>query len=147
MGEDTEFRAGQFRAKPRERFFVARGEYKIAAFGSERAGDGKSDAARGARDQGDTTFQGRGFGNAGHGFVEDILRHWMGTRIAGARRLRDSRRDGGATRLRSDADGSATGIQSESLLRCGSSLASNWLLRRNVAFRRRASSCRGGGLR
>lgn len=52
VGEDFDFRGRQFPADFAQGGLVASGEDQIAAFGGEGAGDGESDAAGGASDEG-----------------------------------------------------------------------------------------------
>jgi hypothetical protein len=60
VGKDFSFRRSEFPADFRERLFVASGEDQVAGFGGEGSGDGESDAARGAGDEGDLAAEADG---------------------------------------------------------------------------------------
>lgn len=57
LGENAEFRTGQFPADASQSFCVTGGEDQVAMFGGESAGDGESDAARGAGDERDLAVE------------------------------------------------------------------------------------------
>jgi len=57
VSENFDFCGGQFPADFAQGCSVAGGENQIAAFGGEGTGDGESDAAAGAGDEGDVVEQ------------------------------------------------------------------------------------------
>jgi len=61
VGEDLDLCGSEFPADFVEGFLVASGEDQVAGFGGEGAGEGKSDAARGAGNEGNLAAEAGGF--------------------------------------------------------------------------------------